>query len=228
MSSGDRLCSPRGSGFAASPSAASATRRTTSRTRRSWPWMIALPGSARLIPIASLVETLRMVKSPGEIGLIRRSVQTNSEAFAQALALVRPGITEIDLAAELEYRMRRLGAEKPAFESIVAFGPRSAFPHASPTRNRLAKSGLLLIDMGAMREGYASDMTRMAFLGRPSAKIRKLYERGPGGPTRRPRRGSGRRHGGVDRPRRPASPQGPRFGPGVRACHRSRPGAGDP
>ena len=134
-----------------------------------------LPGSARLIPIAGLVETLRMVKSPGEIGLIRRSVQTNSEAFAQTLARVRPGITEIDLAAELEYRMRRLGAEKPAFDSIVASGPRSAFPHASPSRNRLAKSGLLLIDMGAMREGYASDMTRMAFLGRPSAKIRKLY-----------------------------------------------------
>jgi Xaa-Pro aminopeptidase len=133
-----------------------------------------LPGSARLIPIAGLVETLRMVKSPGEIGLIRRSVHTNSEAFAQTLAQVRPGITEIDLAAELEYRMRRLGAEKPAFDSIVASGPRSAFPHASPTRNRL-KSGLLLIDMGAMREGYASDMTRMAFLGRPSAKIRKLY-----------------------------------------------------
>jgi Xaa-Pro aminopeptidase len=133
-----------------------------------------LPGSARLIPIAGLVETLRMVKSPGEIGLIRRSVQTNSEAFAQTLALVRPGIAEIDLAAELEYRMRRLGAEKPAFDSIVASGPRSAFPHASPTRNKL-KSGLLLIDMGAMREGYASDMTRMAYLGRPSAKIRKLY-----------------------------------------------------
>jgi Xaa-Pro aminopeptidase len=135
-----------------------------------------LPGSARLTPVASLVETLRMVKSPHEIDLVRRSVQTNSEAFSQTLALVRPGITEIDLAAELEYRMRRLGAEKPAFDSIVAFGPRSAFPHASPTRNMLAKNGLLLMDVGAMRDGYASDMTRMAFLGRPSAKIRKLYK----------------------------------------------------
>jgi Xaa-Pro aminopeptidase len=135
-----------------------------------------LPGSARLTPIVSLVETLRMVKSPSEIDLIRRSVQTNSEAFSQTIAFVRPGITEIDLAAELEYRMRRLGAEKPAFDSIVAFGPRSAFPHASPTRNVVAKSGLLLIDIGAMRDGYASDMTRMAFLGRPSAKVRKLHK----------------------------------------------------
>jgi Xaa-Pro aminopeptidase len=135
-----------------------------------------LPASARLIPVASLVETLRMVKSPGEIDLIRRSVQTNSEAFAQTLALVRPGVTEIDLAAELEYRMRRLGAEKPAFDSIVAFGPRSAFPHASPTRNKLAKNSLILMDMGAMRDGYASDMTRMAFLGRPGTKVRKLHK----------------------------------------------------
>ena len=134
------------------------------------------PGSARLTPIANLVETLRMVKSPDEIDLIRRSVQTNSEAFSQALALVRPGIAEIDLAAEIEYRMRRLGAEKPAFDSIVAFGLRSALPHASPTRNKLAKNGLLLIDMGAMRDGYASDMTRMAFLGRPGARIRELYK----------------------------------------------------
>jgi len=135
-----------------------------------------LPGNALLRPVASLVETLRMVKSAREIDLIRRSVQTNSEAFSQTLALVRPGITEIELAAELEYRMRRLGAEKPAFDSIVAFGRRSAFPHASPTRNRLAKSGLLLVDMGAMRDGYASDMTRMAFLGRPGSKVRKLHK----------------------------------------------------
>lgn len=134
-----------------------------------------LPAAARLTPVANLVEILRMLKSPDELDLIRRSVQTNSEAFSQTLALVRPGVTEIDLAAELEYRMRRLGAEKPAFDSIVAFGPRSAFPHASPTRKTLAKNSLLLIDMGAMRDGYASDMTRMAFLGRPSARIQKLY-----------------------------------------------------
>ena len=135
-----------------------------------------LPASARLTPLANLVETLRMVKSPSELDLIRRSVQTNSEAFSQTLALVLPGVTEIDLAAELEYRMRRLGAEKPAFDSIVAFGPRSAFPHASPTRNTLAKNSLILMDVGAMRDGYASDMTRMAFLGRPSARIRKLHK----------------------------------------------------
>ena len=134
-----------------------------------------LPVSARLIPVEGLVENLRMVKSPAEMALIRRSVLTNSEAFSQTIPLVRPGVTELDLAAELEFRMRRLGAEKPSFESIVAFGPRSALPHASPTANRLTAGSLVLIDMGAFQDGYASDMTRMAYLGRPSARIRRLY-----------------------------------------------------
>ncbi len=74
-----------------------------------------------------------MVKSPDEIERIRRSVETNSRAFEQAVARVKPGMKESDLAAELEYRMRRLGAEKPSFETIVAGGARSAWPHAQPT-----------------------------------------------------------------------------------------------
>ena len=134
-----------------------------------------LPGRCRAIPVDDLVESLRMIKSPREMELIRRSVLLNSQAFAQTFPLVRPGVSETDLAAELEYRMRRLGAEKPAFETIVAFGSRSALPHASPSPNRLTSRGLLLIDAGAVWQGYSSDMTRTVFLGRPSAKIRSLY-----------------------------------------------------
>jgi Xaa-Pro aminopeptidase len=133
------------------------------------------PARLKLVPTSDLVETRRMVKSPREIGLIRRSVLTNAEAFVQTIPLIRPGISEIDLAAELDYRMRKLGAEKPAFDSIVASGARSALPHASPTSKTLAANELLLIDMGALRDGYSSDMTRMAFLGRPSSKVRRLY-----------------------------------------------------
>jgi Xaa-Pro aminopeptidase len=116
-----------------------------------------------------------MVKSPQEIDLIRRSVLLNSEAFERAIRRVRPGMSEMDLASELEYQMRRLGAEKPAFETIVASGARSAMPHAGPTSKLLARNELLLVDMGAVRDGYSSDMTRMAFLGRPGPKIRQLY-----------------------------------------------------
>jgi len=83
-------------------------------------------------------------------------------------------MTETDLAAELEYRMRRNGAEKPSFETIVASGARTALPHAQPTTERLHK--LLLVDMGCMQAGYASDMTRMLHLGQPGAQTRKLYK----------------------------------------------------
>ena len=97
-------------------------------------------------------------------------METNSRAFEQAVARVRPGMKEQDLAAELEYRMRRLGAEKPAFETIVAGGVRSALPHAQPTAARLENGQLVVVDMGALQDGYASDMTRMLFLGRPGAR----------------------------------------------------------
>src|SRR3990172_2947696 len=71
--------------------------------------------------------------------------------------------------------MRRLGADKPAFETIVAVGERSALPHAQPTAAAVRTGGLLLVDMGAVRDGYCSDMTRMLFLGRPPARVRRLY-----------------------------------------------------
>lgn len=129
--------------------------------------------SAGLRPTAGLIEKLRMIKSPEEIQAIRTSVQTNSKAFAEAVARIRDGMTETDLAAELEYRMRRNGAERPSFETIVACGARTALPHAQPTAEKLHK--LLLIDMGCMQAGYASDMTRMLHLGRPGPQTRKLF-----------------------------------------------------
>ena len=129
---------------------------------------------ASLRPTAGLVERQRMIKSATEIRAIRTSVQTNSKAFARAIAKIRAGLTETDLAAELEYQMRRLGAEKPSFETIVASGVRTALPHAQPTTQKLHK--LLLIDMGCVLAGYASDMTRMLHLGNPGSQTRRLYK----------------------------------------------------
>jgi Xaa-Pro aminopeptidase len=135
----------------------------------------ALPMRASLEPVAGWVEELRMVKSPDEIARVRRSVEVNSRAFEQAAARLRPGVTERDFAAELEYRMRRLGAEKPAFETLVAGGARSALPHAQPTAAPLRSGDLVVVDMGAFVDGYASDMTRMLYLGRPGAKVKRTY-----------------------------------------------------
>lgn len=134
-----------------------------------------LPLGAVLEPVSGLVDTLRTIKTSREIDLIRRSVALNSDAFARAIRKVRPGATESALAAEIEYRMRLLGAEKPAFDTIVASGARSALPHAQPGAYPIRRNQLLLIDMGASREGYASDMTRMAFLGRPGPRVRSIY-----------------------------------------------------
>jgi Xaa-Pro aminopeptidase len=130
---------------------------------------------ASLEPVLDWIEELRMVKSAGELAAIRRSVETNSRAFEQTIARVKPGIKEQDLAAELEYRMRRLGAEKPSFETIVATGERSALPHAQPTGARLGAGDLVVIDMGALQDGYASDMTRMLSVGPPNAKAKRMY-----------------------------------------------------
>ncbi len=134
-----------------------------------------LPVNTALEPVAGWVEGYRMLKSASEIELIERSVATNSEAFEQAVRRVRPGMREQDLAAEIEYRMRRLGAEKPSFETIVAAGERSALPHAHPTGAALEAKQLILVDMGAFRDGYASDMTRMLFLGTPAARVKRVY-----------------------------------------------------
>jgi Xaa-Pro aminopeptidase len=133
------------------------------------------PGTA-LQPHAGMVEGLRMVKSPAEIAKIRRSVVLNSEAFTRTIRRIRPGLREQEVAAELDFQMRTLGAEKTAFETIVAAGPRTALPHAHPTIHKIADRELVLIDMGATLDGYTSDMTRMLHIGSAPREIRAMYK----------------------------------------------------
>ncbi len=135
----------------------------------------ALPMRASLEAIAGWIERQRMLKSDAEISAIRRSVELNSNAFEQAVKRVRTGMRESDLAAELDYRMRLQGAEGPAFETIVAGGARTALPHARPTRAALRRGQLVIVDMGAILDGYVSDMTRMLFLGKPDARVTRAY-----------------------------------------------------
>jgi Xaa-Pro aminopeptidase len=132
-------------------------------------------GDAQLVGIGPLVEYQRMVKTDDELALIRQSVNTNSAAFARVAKSIRVGMSERDVAAEIDYQMRRSGAEKPAFDTIVAAGENSALPHARPGSRKLAGDELLLIDMGTFQEGYASDMTRMLHLGPVAAKTRRMY-----------------------------------------------------
>lgn len=134
-----------------------------------------LPGRSELVGVSGLVESLRMVKDAEEIELIRASVELNSRALENALGRFKAGMSERELAAEIDYQSRNLGAEGPSFDTIVAAGARAALPHAHPGGAKIGE-GMLLIDMGAFRDGYASDMTRMVHIGAPPPKYKKAYK----------------------------------------------------
>ncbi len=131
--------------------------------------------SIRWIAADNIVERLRAVKDAGELSRMRDAAELITGVFNDVLPLIRPGIRETELAAEIDYRMKRAGAEGPSFETIVASGPRSAWPHARPSSKRIEKNELVVLDQGAILRGYCSDMTRTVFLGRPPKKVRQLY-----------------------------------------------------
>lgn len=134
-----------------------------------------MPPRTAFVPCGGQVEILRMVKSAEELAAIRRSVMTNSRALDAVMGSIRIGMSELELAGEIEFQMRKNGAEKPSFDTIVASGARSALPHAHPTKAAIER-GVLLIDMGTFEEGYASDMTRTFFVGSASREMRRLYK----------------------------------------------------
>ncbi|MBI4465061.1 MAG: aminopeptidase P family protein [Acidobacteria bacterium] len=131
--------------------------------------------SKRLAATSGLVESLRLEKDEEEIEQIRRAVELASRAFSDTLPVVRPGVRELDIAAELEYRMRLYGGEKPAFETIVASGSRTALPHARASTRQLRSNECILMDLGVILNGYASDMTRTVFLGKAPRKAAEMY-----------------------------------------------------
>jgi len=135
----------------------------------------ALGSGVTLVGLKSPAEELRAVKDASEIACIRAAVDLGARVFEQILPLLRPGVRELDLAAEVEYRMKQGGARAPAFETIVASGPRSALPHGRATAKRLAKNEFVLFDLGAILCGYHSDMSRTVYLGTPSAQEKKTY-----------------------------------------------------
>jgi len=130
---------------------------------------------ARWVSDAAVVEKLRQVKDADELSRMRDAAVLISGVFRQVRGLIRPGTTELSLAAEIEHEMKRQGASGPSFDTIVASGPRSAWAHARPTSKPLRKDELVVLDQGAIIRGYCSDMTRTVFVGRASAKVKSLY-----------------------------------------------------
>ena len=129
----------------------------------------------RFVPAAGLVEQLRAVKDEEEIAKIRGAGRITREVFEKVLGGVRPGVSESELGAEIEYLMRKKGAEGVAFETIVASGPRAALPHARASCKLLKENEFVIFDLGAILAGYAADMTRTVYLGKPSRRVRSLY-----------------------------------------------------
>jgi len=125
---------------------------------------------------APLVEPLRLVKDEEELELMSNAALVGCGLFEYILGVIRPGITEMEVAAGLEYQARLRGAEGMSFDTIVASGVRSALPHGRATLAQIPRRGFLTLDFGIIHNGYCSDMTRTVFLGKPQADERKAYE----------------------------------------------------
>jgi Xaa-Pro aminopeptidase len=133
------------------------------------------PVNLELVPTTGIVEQLRSIKEPEELGFITKAVELADAAFEQAKAIIRPGITEKDAAWEIEKILRQEGSEGMPFEIIVASGPNSALPHARTTERKICSGEPVLIDMGARISGYCSDFSRTLFLGETDKSLQEIY-----------------------------------------------------
>jgi Xaa-Pro aminopeptidase len=135
-----------------------------------------LPSGARLRNARPLVERARMVKDNEELDLIRAAVRLGATLFDRALEVMRPGVKESEVAAEMEYAARRAGAEEMSFPTIIASGARSALPHGRATQQAIVPGGFVVCDLGVILAGYCSDQTRTVWVGAPSNEARNAYE----------------------------------------------------
>ena len=148
------------------------SRRLTVAQRKT---MATTLPQAILVDTIDMVEDLMLCKEPSELTCIKKAVEISDIAFDRILGILKPGLRESDVAAELEYQMRMLGADKEAFESIVASGYRSALPHGLASEKKLKKGEFITFDFGALYQGYCSDITRTIVLGKASPRQKKIY-----------------------------------------------------
>ncbi|MFH1701675.1 MAG: aminopeptidase P family protein [Candidatus Zixiibacteriota bacterium] len=132
--------------------------------------------SAIFIEYPNMLEEMWIIKDKTEIANLRKAAQISDKAFERILGFLRPGISEKEVGAELEYQMKVLGAEKEAFSSTVASGYRSSMPHAGMSGKLLEKGDFVTIDFGATYNGYVSDCTRTVVLGRATSRQKRIYD----------------------------------------------------
>src|SRR6266567_3350677 len=135
----------------------------------------ALGRRSRLTDTPPLVEGLRQIKDADEIARIRAACQLGSELFDRVKTVLRPGVSEAEVAGDLEFTARKRGAEQMAFPTIIAGGKRSALPHGRASTAAIPSRGFVVCDFGVILSGYCSDMTRTVHVGLPSLKARRVY-----------------------------------------------------
>jgi Xaa-Pro aminopeptidase len=136
----------------------------------------ALPKHIRLREAPALVERARTVKDADELAAIRSAVAMGAGLFEHALRVIRPGVREVEVAAEMEYAARKGGADAMSFETIIASGPRSALPHGRASNAPIVTGGFVVCDFGVILHGYCSDRTRTVHVGVASAEARRVYD----------------------------------------------------
>ena len=132
-------------------------------------WLVKQLPKVTWVPLQGVVESLRLVKDGGEKVALRKAGRVADQTFHHILPHIKPGVSERDLASEMEHFMRRQGAEGPSFETIVASGWRSALPHGIASSKLLEKGDMIVFDFGCRLDGYCSDMSRTVCVGKASA-----------------------------------------------------------
>lgn len=132
--------------------------------------------SVKFLPLVDYIEKLACVKDETEIASIRKAVDITDTVFTELLGIIRPGMSELDIAAEISYRHRKHGSQGDGFEPIVASGIRGALPHGRASQKKLKTGEMITLDFGCIVDGYHSDMTRTISIGRPKAEMKKIYQ----------------------------------------------------
>lgn len=133
-------------------------------------------GEVELIPLYQEIENLRAVKDEGEISLLQEAAKITERCFEKILHYLKPGVIEEDIANELEYMLKKEGAQKAAFDFIVASGKRSALPHGAASKKKVEPGDMVVIDFGIYYKGYCSDMTRTVAVDYIGERERRLYK----------------------------------------------------
>ncbi|MDA1474881.1 M24 family metallopeptidase [Bacillus changyiensis] len=133
-------------------------------------------GAVELVPVSRSVERLRLIKSSEEIKILKEAAKIADAAFSHILTVIKPGMTEISIANELEFYMRSQGADHSSFDMIVASGLRSSLPHGVASSKTVEKGDFVTLDFGAYYKGYCSDITRTIAVGEPSDQLKNIYQ----------------------------------------------------